>query len=192
MADLLIEEELQILKRTVHTFVKQHVEAAEQLPGTYVKELPTEVVTRLQEKAKKFGLQAFGAKKEWGGSELSLNARAILFEEAAQHRLGLFHPAADAFGDEFPIFLEKCSEQQIEMYVKPAIKSGKSCFVALWEEQEDNHLEKLTTSAVKDGNEWIINGHKSYIQNFDKAEFGVILVNCKLENGKQEPTLFLL
>jgi acyl-CoA dehydrogenase len=118
------------------------------------------------------GLQALGAKKEWGGSELSLNARAILLEEAAQHRLGLYHPAADAFGDDFPSFLAKCSEQQIEMYVKPAIKSGKSCFVALWEEQEDNHLEKLSTSAVKDGNELIINGHKSYIQSFNKADFG--------------------
>jgi acyl-CoA dehydrogenase len=66
MADLLIEEELQILKKTVHTFVKEHVEAAEQSPGSYIKELPIEVVNGLQEKAKRIGFTGIGCKKGMG------------------------------------------------------------------------------------------------------------------------------
>jgi acyl-CoA dehydrogenase len=192
MTDLLLEKEVQILKKTVKSFIKEHVVVAEQANGPFLKELPKDVIVHLQDKAQKYGLQALGAKKEWGGTGFSLHVRAILLEEAAQHRLGLYHPAADAFGGEFPSFLEKCSEEHIERYVKPAIKEGKGCFFALWEEQEDNHLEKLTTFAVKDGEEWVINGQKAYIQNREQSAFGVILVNCLLENGEQMPTLFLL
>jgi acyl-CoA dehydrogenase len=192
MSELLLEKELELLKNTVHSFIKEKVAPAELSPGTYVKELPKDVVIRLQAEAQKVGLQALGAKKKWGGSGLTLFARTILLEEATQHRLGLFHPAADAFGGEFPRFLEKCSNEQIEWFVKPAIKEGKGCFIALWEELEDNHLEKLTTSAVKEGDEWILNGNKSYIQNLEQSAFGVILVNCLLDNGQTQPTLFLL
>jgi acyl-CoA dehydrogenase len=192
MSELLLDKELQLLKKTVQLFIKESVAPAELSPGKYGKKLPQEVASRLQTEAKSLGLQALGAKKEWGGAGLSVLARAILLEEAAQHRLGLYHPAADAFGGEFPRFLGRCSSEQIEWLVKPAIKEGKGCFIALWEDHEDNYLNKLTTSAVKDGNEWILNGKKTYIQNLDQSAFGVVLVNCLLDNGENQPTLFLL
>ncbi|WP_066253000.1 acyl-CoA dehydrogenase family protein [Neobacillus drentensis] len=192
MSELLVDKELQLLKKTVQSLIKESVAPAELSPGEYVKKLPEEVVSRLQTEAKSSGLQALGAKKEWGGAGLSVLARAILLEEASQHRLGLYHPAVDAFGGEFPRFLEECTNEQIEWLVKPAIKEGKGCFIALWEEHEDNYLEKLTSSAVRSGNEWILNGKKTYIQNLEQSAFGVVLVNCILENGENQPTLFLL
>lgn len=192
MSELLIDKELELLKRTVQSFIKESVVPAELSPGEYVKKLPEEVVSRLQKEAKSTGLQALGAKKEWGGAGLSVLARAILLEEAAQHRLGLYHPAGDAFGGEFPRFLERCSNEQIEWLVKPAINEGKGCFIALWEEHEDNYLENLTSSAIKDGNEWVLNGKKTYIQNLEQSAFGAVLVNCLLDNGESQPTLFLL
>ncbi|MGG3471440.1 acyl-CoA dehydrogenase family protein [Neobacillus pocheonensis] len=193
MTDLLIEnKDLSILKKTVQSFIKEHVLPAELSPEKYEKELSVEVVNRLQAKAKEAGLHAIHAKREWGGTGLSLSARAVLLEEAAKHRLGLYHPAADAFGGEFPRFLEKCTTEQIDRYIRPAISQGKGCFVAVWEEHEDNHLENLSTTAIKDGNEWFLTGHKTYIQNMSQSTFGSILVNCQLPNGDLQPTLFLL
>ncbi|MCH6264640.1 acyl-CoA dehydrogenase family protein [Neobacillus citreus] len=192
MPDLLVENEIEILKKTVQSFIKEHVLPAELSPKKYVRDLPEEVITRLKKVAKRAGLEALHAKAEWGGAGLSLPVRAVLLEEAAKHRLGLYHPAADAFGGEFPSFLEKCTKQQIDTYIKPAISQGKGCFVAVWEEQEDNHLENLTAIAVRQGNEWVINGDKAYIQNMDQSTFGVVLVNCQLEEGDAQPTLFLL
>nr|WP_263326643.1 acyl-CoA dehydrogenase family protein [Neobacillus sp. Marseille-Q6967] len=192
MTDILIDKEVGILKKTVQSFIREHVLPAELSPEKYVKELPEEVVACLQAEAKRFGLQALGAKKEWGGTGLSLSARAVILEEAAKHRLGLYHPAADAFGGEFPSFLEKCSKEQIEKYIKPAIEQGKGCFVAVWEQQEDNNLENLTTTAFKDGNGWILTGSKVYIQHMEQSSFGVILANCQLDNGDLQPSLFLV
>lgn len=192
MSDLLLEKEVQTLKRTVQSFVREHVEPAERSNGQYVKELPKEEVVQLYKKAQAYGIRSLGAKQEWGGAGLSLYTRTILLEEASQHRLGLFHPAADAFGGGIPAFLEKCSPEQIDTYVKPAIKEGKGCFISLWEEQEDNHIDRLSTLAVRDGDQWVISGKKSYIQNLKQSSFGVVLVNCQINNGEQKPTLFLI
>lgn len=192
MEEVLVDKELTILKKTVRSFVRDKVEKAELLEKEHITELTKDVADTLKETAQKTGLQAMGAKKEWGGAGLTLSCRTVLYEEAAQHRLGLFHPAADAFGEELPRFLEKCTEEQINTYVKPAIQQGKGCFVALWEELEDNDIEKLTCQAIKDGNSWIINGTKAYIEKFQEAGFGVILVNCLDESGEKQPTLFIL
>jgi len=192
MEDVQLESELSILKKTMQLFVKDKVVIAEQSQNGFENNLSEEVIRSLKEKAKTVGLHALGAKKEWGGAGLSLFARTVLYEEAAQHRLGLFHPALGAFGEELPSLLKNCSLEQIEAYVKPVVSQGKGCFIALWEEHEDNNMDKIFCNAVRSGDEWIINGHKSYIQKIEQAGFGIILVNCFEENGTDNPTLFIL
>lgn len=189
VTELLIEKELEILKKTVQLFISEKVIAAEM---SFKKYLPQDVLMSLKDDAHNIGLYGLFAKKEWGGHGLSFVAKTILMEEAAKHRFGLYHPAADAFGSDFPSFLEKCSAEQMEKYVKSALEQGKSCFVALWEEHEDNDIEKLNTVAIKDEDGWVIHGQKVYIQNLNQSSFGVILVNCQLDNGEQNPTLFIL
>ncbi|CAH2715162.1 putative acyl-CoA dehydrogenase fadE25 [Neobacillus rhizosphaerae] len=192
MKEVLMESELSILKNTVKSFVIENVIPAEQSQKGYVKEMSEIEVTSIQQKAKEAGLNALGAKKDWGGAGLPLYARTIIYEEAAQHRLGFYHPAVDGFGAELPSLLENCSPRQIAEYVIPAVSQGKGCFIALWEEHEDNQIDNLTCHAVSNGDEWIINGHKSYIQKMDQSGFGIILVNCKKENDTQKPTIFIL
>lgn len=188
----ILEKDVSIIKRTVNSFIKEQVVLAEQAQRGYVSNLSEDTAQTLKEKAQAIGFKALGAKKDWGGAELSLLDRTVIYEEAAQHRLGLFHPASDAFGEEVPIFLEHCTQDQIGKFVKPAVQQGNGCFIALWEENEDNHLERLTSTAVRDGDEWVINAHKSYIQKMENASFGVILVNCIEQNGVAKPTLFIV
>ncbi|SEN71976.1 Acyl-CoA dehydrogenase [Mesobacillus persicus] len=192
MEDVFVESDLVLLKRTVKSFVAEQVAVLEQSQKDYLQKLPVEQVELLKEKARMAGLFALGAKEEWGGAGLSLFIRSVIYEEAAKHRLGLYHPAADAFGEELPSFLEQCTLEQIETYVKPAIERGKGCFMALWEALEDNHIERLRCEAVKQGADWVINGHKSYIQKLEQSSFGIILVNCLGDNGAKEATLFIL
>lgn len=192
MEGLLLEKDLSILKQTIKSFISEQVAPLERSQKGYLKEFSEAVMATLQEKARLAGLNALGAKKEWGGAGLSLYAKTVIYEEAAKHRLGLYHPAGDAFGEELPSFLENCTQEQVETYVKPAVRDGKGCFIAAWEEQEDNYFEKITTTAIKDGDNWVINGKKSYIQKLDKANFGVILVNCLEENGETKPALFIV
>ncbi|MEH7380431.1 acyl-CoA dehydrogenase family protein [Bacillus sp. JJ1533] len=192
MEDLLPEKALENLKKTVRLFVTNQVAPLERLEKEYVQEFSKEKIASLQEKAWSAGFKALGAKKEWGGKGLSLYERSVIYEEASQHRLGIYHPAGDSFGEELPNILEKCKQNQIEKYVKPAIKQGKGCFIALWEEEDDNHIENINCLAIKNNKGWLINGSKSYIQKLDQSNFGIILVNCLDINGEKQPTLFII
>lgn len=192
MTRALEERELSILKETVSSFIQDEVLKQEQELKKYYHELPEESARLLREKAKSSGLAAFGAKKEWGGAGLSLYERTVIYEEASKHRYGMYYPAGGAFGEEYPSFLQECTPEQIEKYVKPAVQEGKGCFLALWEEKEDQNMQNLSCEAQKDGNGWIINGEKSYVQKMENSFFGVVLVHCLSEDGERKPTLFIL
>jgi acyl-CoA dehydrogenase len=149
-------------------------------------------VRALQGKAKDLGLWFLGAKREWGGSGLSLFQQVVLYEQASQHRLGLFFPGGGAFGLSVPSFLERGTTEQLEKYVKPSIQSGNGCFVAVWEPDESSDLQNLKCKAVKKGDHWIIEGLKSYVLHAKSADFGIVLVHCLTEDGTEKPTLFIV
>lgn len=192
LANELLKPELENVKEILSSILCEYAEDAEKSFKRDRKELSNEIVKRLKQVVDDYGLDGIGTNEEWGGAEISLLDRTKLVEEASKHPFGLYHPAADVFGGAFPSFLTECTNKQRDYFVKPAMKTEKGCFIAVWEEAEDNDLTKLTTSAIRDQDSWIITGEKSYIQNLDTSGFGVILVNCQLESGELKPTLFLL
>jgi acyl-CoA dehydrogenase len=192
MEQLLLSTELKMLQKTVRLFVTKNVIAAEQSAGEAMETLSEEQQTQLQTKARQMDLWFLGAKREWGGSGLSLFEQAVLLEEAVQHRLGFNLPAGGAFGKDLPVFLQKCNEEQIAAFVKPAIQTGSGCFVAVWEPGESNNLNALGCRAVKKGDKWIIDGTKAFVTDAQNADFGIVLVNCVTEKDEIKPALFIV
>jgi acyl-CoA dehydrogenase len=188
----LMGDELALIKKTVRSFIKEYVEQAEQREGSTMEILPTETVRALQGKAKDMGLWFLGADREWGGAGLSFFEQAVLYEQASQHRLGIFSPGGGAFGQDLPKFLQGCTSEQLEKYVKPSIQTGNGCYVAVWEPYESNDLQNMNCKAVKYGDKWVIDGIKSYVPFADTADFGIVLVNCLTEDGEEKPTLFIV
>lgn len=187
MEGIVTENNLSTLKRIVRSIVRDYVYPADRNGG----EISEELTKQLQEKAKQTGLWLMGTKKEWGGAGLSYYNLSVLLEEMVQHRYGLCNPAGLAFGNDLPSFFEKCTLEQIEKYIKPAVQTGNGCFVAVWEEFENNDICSLNTTGTKEGNYWIINGEKSYVTNYNEADFGVVLVNC-IDKNEVKPTLFII
>jgi len=192
MEEMLLSNELNMLRKTVRAFTREFVVPTEKAAGSTIEQLSMAVVKELQKKAKERGLWLFGTQSEWGGAGLSYFEQVVILEEVVQHRLGLQHPGAGAFGEDLPNFLSGCSAEQFEKYVKPAIKTGNGCYIALWEPEESNHLDNLTCYAEKKDGKWIIQGKKSCVTHVDRADFGVLLVQCLTENREGKPTLFLL
>lgn len=190
MSDLLVGKDIDLLKKTVRSFLNQHILPTEQYKGqSFTKPSDKE---GLRKKAQELGLWALYVKKEWGGAGLSLFEMVQIIEEASQHRYGLANPVNGAFGSELPTFLGNCTDEQVEQFIKPSIINGKSCYSAIWEEEEDVKLDNLTFKAVQQGENWILNGKKAFVSNVDDAGFGVILVHCYSNEGEKQPTLFLL
>lgn len=140
--------------------------------------------------AKEAGLLTPHASKEMGGLGLSHVDKAIVFEEAGYSRLG---PTALNIHapDEGNIHLMEvvASQEHKERWLRPQVQGEiRSCF-AMTEPAPGAGADPsmLQTTAVRDGDDYVINGRKWYITGAYGATYVIIM--AKLEDGSA--TMFL-
>lgn len=134
--------------------------------------------------ARKAGLLSPHVAHEYGGLGLSHRARAIVFEEAGYSVLGpvamnLFAP------DEGNMHLmeEVATPEQKERYLRPLAEGRvRSCF-SMTEPSPGagSDPSMLQTTAVRDGNDYVINGRKWLITGAAGAAFTIIM--ARMEDG---------
>ena len=73
------------------------------------------------------------------------------------------------------------TEEQKQAYLVPAIRGEKISCLGITEPDAGSDVAGIRTRAVRDGDEWVINGSKTYITNGHRADF-IVLVT------KTEPT----
>ncbi|MCB1907426.1 MAG: acyl-CoA dehydrogenase family protein [Rhodocyclaceae bacterium] len=152
---------------------------------------PSEALRReLVELARAAGLLTPHASREMGGLGLSHVDKAIAFEEAGYSTLG---PTALNIHapDEGNIHLMEvvASEQQKERWLRPLVQGHtRSCF-AMTEPPPGAGADPslLATTAVRDGDHYVINGAKWFITGAEGASFAIIM--AKMEDGSA--TMFL-
>lgn len=150
------------------------------------KELRDELVSR----ARAAGLLTPHASRELGGLGLSHVAKAIVFEEAGYSWLG---PTALNIHapDEGNIHLMEAvaSPEQKVRWLQPQVQGHiRSCF-AMTEPDPGAGADPsmITTTAVRDGNDYIINGVKWFITGAEGAHYVIIM--ARMEDGSA--TMFL-
>jgi len=152
---------------------------------------PSEDLRReLVARARKAGLLTPHASKEMGGMGLSHIAKAVMFEEAGYSRLG---PTALNIHapDEGNIHLmeEVATPAQKERWLRPQVAGHtRSCF-AMTEPSPGAGADPsmLATTAVRDGDAYVINGLKWFITGADGADYAIIM--ARMEDGSA--TMFL-
>jgi acyl-CoA dehydrogenase len=148
---------------------------------------PEAVTARLYDISQKTGLWGLNIPEEYGGSGLPLLAKAVIAEE--------FHYTAVPFPfAEVPNILYHCQGEQIDKYLKPCIDGSK---IAAFAQTEPNAGSDpggmMTTSAVRDGDHWVINGTKMWISNAKAADF--VMVQAVTDPAKRQRggiTMFLV
>lgn len=146
--------------------------------------------SELVERARAAGLLTPHASPEFGGMGLSHVAKAIVFEEAGYSPLG---PIAlnIAAPDEGNIHLMEvvATEEQKARYLRAQVAGEtRSCF-CMTEPAPGAGADPsmLQTTAVKDGDDYIINGTKWFITGAMGAHYAIIM--AKMEDGSA--TMFL-
>ncbi|MGQ0621736.1 MAG: acyl-CoA dehydrogenase family protein [Panacagrimonas sp.] len=157
-----------------------------QTPHGPTEDLRAELIAR----ARAAGLLTPHASIELGGMGLSHIAKAIVFEEAGYSPLGPVALNIHA-PDEGNIHLMEiaCSQAQKERWLRPLVEGHtRSCF-AMTEPAPGagSDPSMLTTTAVRDGNHYVINGTKWFITGAEGAAFVIIM--ARLEDGSA--TMFL-
>lgn len=148
-------------------------------------ELRTELVAR----ARAAGLLTPHASREMGGLGLSHFAKALVFEEAGYSWLG---PTALNIHapDEGNIHLmeEVATPAQKERWLRPQVAGRtRSCFAMTEPDGAGADPAMLSTTAVRDGDAYVINGRKWFITGADGADYAIVM--AKMEDGSA--TMFL-
>ena len=142
----------------------------------------------IKEKVKKAGLWAPHLPAEYGGMGLDFLAHAYMNEVLA-YAIG----AASLFGVVAPnsgnqsILAKYGTKEQKEKWLLPLIEGTMESGFSMTEPQNaGSDPRSLTTSAVEDGDQWVINGHKWFTSNGIEADFFIVM--CRAVRAGKEPT----
>jgi len=143
----------------------------------------------LVELARAAGLLTPHASLEMGGLGLTHLEKAVVFEEAGYSRLG---PTALNIHapDEGNIHLLEvvATDEQKQRWLKPQVQGQtRSCFAMTEPEGAGADPSMLATTAVRDGQDYVINGSKWFITGAHGATYVIIM--AKLEDGSA--TMFI-
>jgi acyl-CoA dehydrogenase len=188
--DFSLSPQLLELQAKVRAFIREEVLPYENDPRQDAHGPHEDLRAELIEKARTVGLLTPHASKEMGGLGLTHVEKAIVFVEAGYSTLGPIAMNIHA-PDEGNIHLMEvvANESQKKRWLKPLVNGDiRSCF-AMTEPAPGAGADPsmLATSAVKDGDDFIINGTKWFITGATGASFAIIM--AKLEDGSA--TMFL-
>jgi alkylation response protein AidB-like acyl-CoA dehydrogenase len=123
----------------------------------------------LWKKACELGFVGVTFPEKYGGQGLGTLENALVMEELARVDMGVTLAAATTFGSE--IILAYGREEQKEKYLPPLTKGEAIAGGAFTEPDAGTDMLAASTTAVLDGDEWVINGNKMFITNGTIATF---------------------
>lgn len=165
--------ELKNLRKRVRRFIDERVIPAEgiyEISGTHA----DQVLLELQNQAKKEGLWALGLPKEIGGGGLSFMDYVQINEIVGRSELAMFALGTHTAQDSTMLNLFGTPEQK-EKWLYPMVRGEINPSVGLTEpEVAGSDPTLIQTTAVLDGDEWVINGHKWFTTLANKAAFTTV------------------
>jgi acyl-CoA dehydrogenase len=128
----------------------------------------------LKQKGKDAGLWALGHPKEFGGGGLPFMDFVYLNEVIGRSHWGQWAVGSLSMQDSIMLHLY-ASDEQRERFLKPLVAGEVYPSVGLTEpEVAGSDPTQMQTTAVLDGDEWIINGHKWFTSGANKAAFTTV------------------
>ena len=169
--DFNLPEELKILKDTVRRFVDKELIPLEHEYRPEGDEMPEHLLRPLQDKAKALGLWLLDVPEEYGGAGLDLLSRCIIQEEVSRTVVLPFRSNL-LFGPDVRPVLFYCNDEQKKRFLYPVIEGKLSVCFAQTEPDAGSDPAGMRTTAVRDGDDYIINGTKRFITGAWRADHG--------------------
>ncbi|MFJ8832030.1 acyl-CoA dehydrogenase family protein [Micromonospora aurantiaca] len=142
----------------------------------------------LQLKARKFGFWGLATPEEYGGMDLPAVTQSLIWTELGRS----FVPFR--FGGEADNILFHANDEQKREYLVPTIEGERrSCF-AITEPGAGSDAANIKLSARRDGDDWILDGEKTFITGGHDADFAIVVAVTDPEKGARRggATAFLV
>jgi acyl-CoA dehydrogenase len=178
-------EKFEDIKSKIQQFIQEEMisdEGAFDINHKFADHLP--FLEEKRNKVRKMGLFTPQIPKNHGGLGLSLHQLGQIYEILGQTFYGLYVfncQAPDAGNME--ILMEHGTDYQKETFLNPLV-AGKirSCFSMTEPDYAGSNPIMMGTTAVKDGSNYIINGHKWFTSSADGADFAIAMVITDPDN----------
>ncbi len=175
--------EIADLKARVRRFVEEEAYAVERAiyeTGT----IDEAAVQALKAKARAAGFAQLNMPAEAGGQDLSMLGQVAIEEEAGRATNGLGFAVVDRGPAEL---WELASAEQRERWVMPVVRGDYREAWAVTERDAGSDLAGLRATAVRDGDDWVINGEKWFVTSEGPPGFYLVVA---VAEGEQ--TIFIV
>jgi acyl-CoA dehydrogenase len=176
-----LPEEIRMLKDTVRKFVDKEMIPIERHARDGHK-LKPDVRADLERKAKALGLSGYDVPLEYGGQGLGLIAKVTVWAELARSIL-LPTRGRDVFGPNVSPILYHLNEEQKAKYLLPTIRGELKWCLAQTEPDAGGDPGSMRTTAVRQGDHYVINGMKRFITAADEADFTQLIAATDRSKG---------
>ncbi len=196
MIDFEVPAQLEEVRSWVAAFVRDEVLPVESaLDEEVAPEVFAKTLDGLREKARAAGLWTPHLPPDWGGLGLGPLGMALVSQECGAS--GLASLALNAMAPDegnMHLLLHAGNHEQHERYLRP-LADGKvrSCF-AMTERAAGSDPLAISTRAMRDGDEWVIDGEKWFITGADGAAFAIVvaLTDSEAENAYLRYSILLV
>ena len=122
--------------------------------------------------------------ERWGGGGGDFLYDAIVFEELADIRAHALQTSLHT-GICMPYLLHYASDEQRERFLRPAINGDCLLAIAMTEPSTGSDLAAVQTRAIRDGDEYLIDGAKTFISNGQNCD--LVIVVAKTDPAASPP-----
>ncbi|MFH1134862.1 MAG: acyl-CoA dehydrogenase family protein [Pseudomonadota bacterium] len=165
-----LPEEINMLKEMTYKFALNEL-----APVSHQCDVEEKYTPEVRKKAAENGLVGAWVPEEYGGAGAGILGASIIMEQLSRVDMGIaLNITAATFGSE-AIFLYGTEEQK-RKWITPVCEGKMVSAGAFTEPDAGTDVAGVKTRAVKDGNEYVVNGSKMFITNGTVADFFVTQV----------------
>ncbi len=184
---MILNEEQRLIQETARQYVNERIKpfAAE---WDRTKQFPSEALQGLAE----LGFYGMLVPERWGGCDIGYTAAAIVLEEiaAGDAACSTIISVTNSVGC-MPI-LQFGSDRQKSEFLEP-LASGKTLAAfCLTEPQAGSDAANIKTRAVKDGEDFVLNGTKQFITSGKNADIAIVFAVTDPAAGKKGISAFIV
>src|SRR3712207_164999 len=176
--DFTIPAELRDLLDRIRAYIDEDVLPAEpEIADPHDVLASWHVVEKLRDRARDRGIYTPHLPEEWGGLGVGVLGMALISQECGVSglaSLGLNAMAPDE-GNMHTLLIAG-NEAQLETFLRPLAEGRtRSCFAMTEPDVASSDPTNLETTAVRDGDSWVLNGRKWCITGADGAAFSIVV-----------------
>lgn len=176
-----MSHENELLLNTVQSFLEAEIYPHEDEVDR-TGQVPIELGRQIEDRSKEVGLFASNLPENVGGGGLNYTAMSLVEREYGKSTHALHSWIARPTE-----LLLACEGGQIERYLDPCVTGEKRELFALTEAEAGSDVMGMKTNAIRDGDDWILNGSKHFISGPLMPDFAIVFAMTGMDETPRGP-----